>query len=368
MLITTATDLPRLMTCIGSKVMGGLVETPPPMNPVEEKTRNEGKAVDWMIDQFYNHNIHVGSMLGEKASNGVFITDDMVDHVEDYIEAIDHPNCGNFIEQDTSHSSPGLFQVNGRADNISHDVAGGILYVDDMKYGYSLVDPEVNWTLISHAIGFCWSVAVKPHTINLSIFQPRGYSRNGTYRTWSITYEHLMKLHSQMIARLSNPIDYLQTSDHCKRCPSTASCPASRKAGYNGVDVSDKAFNETVNGAELSYEIITLQAAHKRIKYRLEALEDLAAHRINSGEVIPEFACERGEGSLIWKDGVTPETIQAMSGVKVTKPKPLTPKQAEKAGLSPALVNAFSHRPPTGLKLVQISATDRANKLLGKKG
>jgi len=327
----------------------------------DKTVRDEGIAAHYMAEQVYKGAVTIEEMVDRKAPNGVYMTDDMAEYVQYYLDCL--PDVIGQMEVQCDHSGTG-YQVNGRADFRCATMTD--LHIVDFKYGWSIVEPEMNWTLISHAIATVTSMEQAPEKIIISICQPRPYHRNGKFRSWEITCLELFDLASRMQFVLSNPTDQLLTSDHCKRCEGLAGCPAAHKASMNAIDVADKAFNDTLPDEHLSNEIDVLRFAQTRIKNRLQAIEELAMHRIKSGQPIKNYIVEQGYGHPKWNDGVTPETLSAMTGKAMSKPKILTPGQAKKAGLSEAVIKTLSTKPKTSLKLTRASANETAEKLFGK--
>ena len=69
MLSLTATELPKFMACNGFTRLGGIE----PFNPSTEVT-DEGNAAHWLCEQVY-HGENPEDLIGQKAFNGLFITD-----------------------------------------------------------------------------------------------------------------------------------------------------------------------------------------------------------------------------------------------------------------------------------------------------
>ena len=73
MLSLTATELPRFMACNGYKSLGNIQ----PFDSSTELT-DEGKAVHWLAEQVAG-GINPETLIGQSASNNLFITDEMVE-------------------------------------------------------------------------------------------------------------------------------------------------------------------------------------------------------------------------------------------------------------------------------------------------
>lgn len=147
MLTLIATNLPRFVACNGSI----RIDAVPPFES-NDTMRQEGNAAHWLIEQVFKQRHGLDELVDRKAPNGYTITGEMVEHVTPFLEAI---RGKGQVEIETSYGDGQLFQVNGRADWIGLD--GKHLNIDDFKYGWSIVEPEKNWTLLSHAFGWLFA-------------------------------------------------------------------------------------------------------------------------------------------------------------------------------------------------------------------
>jgi len=354
------------MACPGSRLVGGAL---PPIEPDPKRKlqRDEGDAAHYMAETAFNGESTLEELVDQKAPNGVYMTADMAEHVELYLNALPEKSPTSAMEVECNYHGEG-FQVNGRSDHLDWHDTTGILHIGDLKYGWGIVEPIHNWTLVSHAVAWCLSnPSLKPTSIIMTIYQPRPFHRDSKVRRWVISYDQLMVLCAQIFAQLSNPTDNLMTGPNCYKCKALAACPAARKAALNAVDIADIAHDDTVSGVELSLELDNLKAAAARIKNRLGAIEDLTKHNIRlNANSAPGYAVEHQFGNLKWNDGVNIDFLKVMTGKTLSKPKILTPKQAIKAGVDEATVKSFSHEPSTGLKLIRITSDEKASKLFKK--
>lgn len=363
MLQVTADALPRLMACNGSRLMEGFT----PSVAVSDFDRQEGIAAHWLIEQVFNKQFGTDELIDRQAPNGVFITAEMIEHVTPYLDLVTQ---GGSIEFDTSFEDGcGVWQINGRADHVSFE--NGVLTVTDFKYGWSITEPENNWTLIAHAIGYGISL-VHARGINLErdvkeiefvIVQPRPYHPMGRIRVHTISVQRLIEYHKELDAVLSNPTDMLNTGQHCKHCPAMVHCSAFSKAQMNAIDATETAFNDSISNDALSFVMDTIKRAQDVLNQAHKAYVDLATHRLREGQYVPNYAVQTELTNRQWKDFVTPETVQVMTGQDLTKKQLVTPAQAEKAGVPAAVVESLCERRNKGFKLVRIETDKLAKKL-----
>jgi hypothetical protein len=257
--------------------------------------------------------------------------------------------------------------LNGRADHIGFCNVASVLYVDDFKYGYTIVEPEHNWTLIAHAIGWCVENDIAPDHITFTIHQPRAPHHDGRVREWSIGYQQLLDLYQQMSMTLNNPDHVTRTGPHCYRCPSFTSCEARQTAELSAVEVACMAYNANINNDDLAARLDLIARAKKLLDQSEKAYLELGTHRVEKGEIVKNYSMKIEQTNRVWNDGITPEIMQALIGRDISSRKLPTPRQAEQAGLTSDFVNLLSDRRDKGKKLVRIDANKKASKMFGSK-
>ena len=358
MLSLTATELPRFMACNGFTRLGGVE----PFNPSTEIT-DEGNAAHWLCEQVF-HGANPDELIGKKAFNGLFITQDMVENCRAYIEFITSNNCS--VEKDTSHRNGDVWEIRGRADCIAR-VDDKTVVIADLKYGWRIVEPEMNWTLISHAIDYRRYCGSKPLKFIFRIYQPRPFHPRGPIRDWVISNIELDDLEKQLTNTLNNPSAMVCSSSHCYKCKSLSQCPAAQIAAMNAVDVANMAFDSEMSDDKLAWMLDNLKRASEVIKQSYEAYQDLALHRLKAGQKISSYDIQTALGNTTWNDDITPEMLEAISGVDCSVKKLVTPAQAKKKGVPVDLLEKCTHRPDNGFKLVKIDENKLGNKLFGEK-
>lgn len=365
MLKVTATELPRVMHCMGSLQMPRAVP-----QDVDREARDKGNAEHWLAEQMFK-----GWGIAPDGStttlppagticplNQYVITDDMIEAVSGYVSALD---CGS-MEIDTSYSGAG-WEVRGRADHVVYRDTG-TLTIDDYKGGWRIIEPDRNWTLLSHAIGWVIRNETRPDRIILRIHQPRPYHPDGPLREWWCSYEELMGYYHQIDHRLSNPVDELVTGlSHCAKCHALALCPAAREAGMNAIDASNIVFDDTLPKDALTHELETLRHAVAMIENRRDALDELISYRIAQGEVFDNYALERRQGQRRWKPGLTGQVLSLAAGVDLTKDGAVTPAEAERRGVNKKAIELLTERPMLEPKLKRIDVDARARAIFGER-
>lgn len=370
MLQITATELPRVIACNGSLNM----ETIAPFE-TEDTGRKEGNAVHWLVEQVHKFNQPLEGMLNKQAPNGLFITNDMIADVTEYLNDIKGVGA---VEFDTSAGDKnGKWYIGGRADHLLH--TGGTLIIRDFKYGWRIVEPKMNYTLIWHAIGFLKRAeqAGIPYTgatlsmFEFIVYQPRPYHPKGFKRRWLVQRGDLMTIWEKVEQILANPDNKLNTGPHCYKCPSmvnaTGICPAISKAMNNAIEASEETFTDTLKNEDLGHLLDTNTRAKEVLEQVIDAMQDLAKHRITKGQVIPNYSVQPALTNRRWNANVTADFLKAVTGKDLQKVEMRTPAQVEKLGVSPKLVDSLTTRDTKGLNLVRASADDQARKMFNPK-
>jgi len=367
MIYLIADELPRVMQCNGSVRLPD-TNIPKDDDSSRTSTRQEGIAAHFMALSVFNGTVSDAfELVDRRAPNGVYMTAEMAEHVSEYLEkGVPYATILR-MEHKTFLSDYAKFEVNGRADRIHF--GQDTLTIDDFKYGWRIVEPKDNWTLIFHAVAFCISEQIAPYRVVFTIFQPRPYHPEGTIRTWDISYAELLQRYRTIVETLGNLSDTLNTGPACGHCLKKLDCWAYQQAELNAIDTaSDLSFNPEISDALLSEQLDLMTRAAAVLKDGLDARIELARHRIKQGHIVPNYAQEPVLGNRAWNDSVTPEFVQALTGKDIRKPADMvTPAQAIKLHkIDEDLVNSLTNRPSKGFKLVRENANKRATRLLGE--
>lgn len=352
----------RAFNCFGSVQM----ESNAPSVPDSDDAK-EGTAAHWLAEMVLTGQVsYAGELVDRQAPNGVMITGEMVDHTMMYINHVRSRGLPLHIEQPTSirlHNEPD-FNVEGISDCTAIDTINRILYIDDLKYGYRLVEADFNYQLINYGLGLGPEFTGKADTFVFTIIQPRPRHPSGKIRSWTITREQLSESYREMESRVFSIYtgDTLQTGSHCLYCDAYTQCPAAQAAGMNAIDVSSKAFTDVLTGPELNSELINLNRASQMIKHRLTAYEELATSRLMSSELVPGWAIDDRYGNKEWTVDI--KMVESMSGKKLTVEKDMTPAAALREGVDEATVDAFTTNPYRGKKLVKFDPNQFMRKVL----
>lgn len=362
-----ATSLPRLMQCGYSRQM--------PTFRTESELSDDaqaGIAAHWLVSESLHGRISdLDEWIDRKSPNGVYITDEMVDHVRWFVEGVtkDRSTHRRFVETDmTAWNSDRSITIGCRPDFLTDDQAeyNRRIRIDDYKYGWSIVEVDCNWQLLAYACAYIADKVVDPDTVfELRIWQPRPHHRHGPCRLWIIDAATLTALRSEMFNTLAAQSDQLRTGPYCKRCPAVTNCPAAVKGGYQMLEVIEHGIPDELTLEQMSMLMDQFSAGDYMLTALKEALGERIAHAIQSGQSVRNYRIEPTTGSLAWNDGVTADWLQLLTTETVAKPAPLkTPTQLSRY-IPEAVMKTISYRKPGGHKLVRRDAQQLAQEMFG---
>jgi len=367
MLKIHASELNRIVQCNGfvsMEVNQTSIERP------KSESQREGDAAHYLAAKALEQpGIDLKTFKDQPAPNGVFITDEMIEHVFGYVQTISNRGIGQ-VEVSTTFDILPSVTIAGRADHIFYNETTRTLHVDDFKYGWRLVEPEKNATLLAYAMGFCALHEIDPTDYVFTIHQPRPYHQNGSERSIRMNlreFDKAVKTLEQTLV-VCGPKSNLRTGPHCSNCEFLATCPAARRASLNAIDVSSSIFQDDLTDQELSFHLVNLYRAQQSINERVDVLKEQAEHRLKTGAQMPDFMLEPTMSHLRWKLYVTSEILQAITGLDLTKQSLVTPTQAKKRGLDEKIFEVLSERVSTGVRLKQINVSARAKQIFNPKG
>lgn len=310
-----------------------------------------------------------GKPLGTHASNGVYFDDEMYFYTNPILEdilsrATTQVLCETRIDWQTES---GIW-IRGQYDAAFVDNRG-YLCIEDLKYGWGIVEVQENWQLLGYAIGEVIRRGQAFTHISLKIHQPRPHHEDGSTREWLITYAELLEYKDKIEKRMHDIVNgqrNFQTGSHCKYCKGAAeACTAFSRLFYRALEVSTEFFQDSLTDEEVSRQLDQIRRAEEVIKIKSDSLTELAVSRIKQGNIIPNYVTEIKYGHRGWKNGVTPEAIKMMTGKDITERVIMSPAKAEKAGISKELIKSFSESKGAGLTLKKKDSTSIGNKIFG---
>lgn len=349
--------LARYMVCAGYMYLE--VEEPEGGEPAKEGTA-AGEYLQALLEN---------RPIGLMASNKVAFNEDMKFYLPPIAQDIfsiarTPPLCETRIDWQTRS---GIW-IRGQYD-ASFEADGDRLYIDDLKFGWAIVDVKENWQLIGYAIGEVIRRAKAFREIVFRIHQPRPHHEDGSTREWVISYAQLLEYKEKIELRmieLANGRKDFQTSDKCKYCKGTAeACTAFSRLFYRSLEVSTEFYQDSLTNEEVAQALDRIKRAQEVIKIKLDSLVELGNARIKKGGIIPGYVPVNTYSHREWKPGVTPDSLKVMTGLDVIEKVFMSPAKAEKLGISKKLVEQLSSTRLSGVKLEKKDGSVVGNKIFG---
>lgn len=361
-MIIRCSGLSRVMSCPGSKLMKDLPED------TGNEAAKEGTAAGELLEAMLAQRT-VKPNVPAQASNGVYFNDEMYSYLAPCAERLLERQVDVRCEVRIDWQTTSGITIRGQYD-MCYEI-GDTLYVEDLKYGYGIVEVKENWQLLGYAIGEIYRQGRVFDKIVFRIFQPRPHHKDGVLREWSIDYNTLLKYHqmiNEKISLLTSGEAYLETGPHCRYCPAAGErCQAFNNAFYNTVDVSLAEVNQDgLTDVEIASQLDVLKRAENILKIKKESLEQLGVARIRQGRLIPGYTVDQTYSKRYWKKHISPSVIETMTGIEVTETVLKSPHKCKQLGVPKELVESFSERFANKTTLKKQDTTELGNKIFNK--
>jgi len=253
-------------------------------------------------------------------------------------------------------------EASGTMDAGYYDPVTRTVHVFDFKYGFKRVEVFQNPQLLCYASGFSSLVGIeKIDYFHLHVVQPRLFASKPA-SSWRfeapLLRAHESRLRDAAYAALS-PVAYCKSGAWCYMCPARFTCAAALNAGLTLFEASCQNTPDDPGNEEISYRLTVVKRALKQLEYLQSGLEAEVEYRLNEGQVIPGFEMVAKQGRREWIKPVD-EVLHMgeLMGVDLRSAvKPISPAQAEKAGIPAHLVKCYAKSTHTGKKLTQLTET-----------
>lgn len=339
------------VNCPGWKKQASLV---PPEQPTESS--REGDA---------GHEVAAWAALGTDmsaatatATNGVEITEEMLDGAATWVEALEGYPAR--IETPVAITRLHSTKCWGTPDARQWAAPSKILRAADYKFGHGFVDEFENWQMLAYMVGMADELGIfdDPEVrYEMTVVQPRFYNAP-PIRTWTIQGEGLRHYSERMrhaVNEAESPNPRVISGTHCTYCPARATCKTYAKTVGNGIDFAGRADPMVSTPDAVGLELKVVREFIKRLEARETGLSALAESMIRGGKRVPYFSLEQGFGRLAWSMPIDVVEMSAQLNGKtvMSPPKPITPTQArDRKILADAIVKEYSTRPMGAFKLV----------------
>ena len=287
--------------------------------------------------------------LGATIEDGV-VDQDMVNHVQDYVDYVRSFNGDHFYEQRVEYTNwvPNGF---GTSDAIVIEPDGKRVHVIDLKYGKGVAVSAVDNTQgIMYALGVHQLLELSHDDIEefvVHIYQPR----IGNFSEWTITTKDLLKkgewIAQQAELALTDDAPVVPGDKQCNWCAHKANCVDLKRYVDNIICAE---FDDLTSPDALSKDDLANVYAHKSmITGWLEAIDKKIMTDMLDGQTYPNLKLVEGRSLRKWQDEERIETVlvDTLGDGAYTK-KLLSVSQAEKAlgKANKALVQDYIIKPP----------------------
>lgn len=332
--------------------------------PGDSEPAREGEAAHWGASEML-----AGRAIAEGliAPNGVYLTEEMVEGAELYVDhvAAELQPYGMVPAQGVIEQRVAIPRVHaasfGTPDYCIWLPQSKRLWIVDYKFGFGRVEVFENRQLIEYAAGRLDDLAPGV-LVTFTIVQPRAPHPQGPIRSWTARAVDLLPLidqQRQAAEEALGPSPRFKVGLECKNCRARHACPTLQAAALDAVETARHAPPVEMTLPAMALELRALKRHEALLKARASGLEEQLLAHARRGAAVPGWRVEHGAGREVWS--VPDEQVIAIGqalGVNVAKsPQALTPKQAVKAGLNPAVLAGITATPRGEAKLVEFDGS-----------
>jgi hypothetical protein len=322
----------------------------------------EGTCAAWVAEMVLTGVVEQASeMIGRNHENGWLVEADMTHRIQKYVDLV--RSYGGQVHTERKVRLNNL--IEGTPDAYAVLADDGILRVDDLKYGYGIVEPYRNPQVSIYAGAILEYLAarnVKIQRVVIGIYQPRAWHPAGIHRTWECWPEELGAFVKEIETagnKTQDPNPVAIAGDHCEYCPAASTCAAVTAANYRVYEALCSDLQRHMTATEMAEELTFLSMAQNMLDGRINAVETEAKARMAKGETIPGWHMQQGAGQRRFKVGA--DVIRVLTGKNPEVPKMVTPAEFERMGASPTVVARLTETPRTAPRLKKIAPGYFAN-------
>lgn len=337
-----------------------IVERLVPPAPSSEPAM-EGTCAAWLAEMVLNGEYpDCRSAVGELCPDNNWPVDfEMANLIQGYVDMIKSRGGEIYAEKRVYLTD----RIHGTPDCFALFVQNYELHVDDLKYGYGVVEPTAKQIVIYAGAIFnkLRSEGVDIHRIRLGIYQPRAFHHEGIYRYRTVSANQLLSEVADIIAAGDmalgeNPM--ISPGSHCKYCPAAHVCPGISRELYDIATVLRSNTARHLTDDEIAAQLSFLDTLKDLVKGFETAVEGEAKARLESGTSLPGWTVQRGKGRRRFTR--TRAEVRALTGIDPAADSMCTPAELERRGADPALLGMVTETPDTKVKLTRMKQSDFA--------
>lgn len=344
--------------CAAHPLFASEVPETPPSDPARE-----GTCAAWVAECVLRGDAHSCIDLVDRIhDNGWIVTYEMAYIVQQYVDHV-----RSHIAETGGHISTEQFVViceyiKGTFDSSTLTFFGDTMVIDDLKYGFDIVEVFENPQVILYGAGEYLRLGKPSHIkkVQLGIYQPRAFHHLGVYRTWTMGIDELMERAQDLVnkgALCQQPNPVATPGNHCRRCEAATICEALAHSIYKlSGQVIESQHRRELSKSELENEMSVLDMLQKLIKARYNALQPIAEHHLKR-EGFRGFYMKPRAGHRKFKEHATPFVIKALTGVNPVKEELISPADLEKEGVPANIVKSLAYTPSLPSAFTRMSDT-----------
>jgi hypothetical protein len=351
-MLLRASAAPRWMSCAASAW-----DIPGQLSDEDTEEAMEGTCAAWVAEQCINNrSTDVRDFIGQShPENGWIVDADMARHIEPYVKmALGRVSP---IAEVSREIQIGSTTLAGTSDLWSFAENGSLFCIDDLKYGYDIIEPR-SWQLGVYMTLAIFGDQLLPKLVRLGIYQPRALHPDGIYRTLVLNTQEINEWCRKIYARVET-IDQgardAESGDHCPHCPKAAMCEAITHSAYRFFHGLTGERFDVPTGQQLTDEYDFLERAETILKARKTAVHAEVNARLDGGKFVPGLVREQRPGKRKFKDHLSSKEIKMLTGVNAIKADIVTPAELERRGANPDLVKRLTYTPNTGRALTRVT-------------
>ncbi len=352
------------VACPGWKKQASLL--PPEVDTEATLEGDAGHGVaEWYVRALTDTSI-TPPAAGTTYSNGVEITEEMIDGAALWAEALE----GYPAKLESRVYAKSIHKTDcwGTPDGRQWAPETKTSRIAEYKFGHGFVDEFENWQCLTYHVGQADELGLwgdPDIKFESTIVQPRYY--NGKpIRSWTIQTPGLHHYAERMrtaVAEAEGPNPRVISGTHCTYCPARAVCDVYRRTCGNAIDFAGRADPMVSTPEDVGRELKVVQEFIKRLEARETGLSALAETMIRQGKRVPYFSFEQTFGRLAWTVPieVIEMTAQLQGKTIMAPPKPITPTQAkDRKILDTLVIGQYASRPNGAFKLVPLPTKTRS--------
>lgn len=311
----------------------------------------EGICAAWVAETIIEGDATCAEDLVGKVHLDWEVTPDMARHIDPYVEMILSRKDPRAEIERTVEST--VIRMSSRLDAESW-LDDGTLCIDDLKYGFRVVEPTTWQLAVELAMRYFLDLPV-PDKIQLGIYQPRAVHHLGIYRTTTLTRDQAIanaSLINNRAVEIAEGDDTATPGPHCAGCAGAAECDALTQSVYAMWAPVEKRTHTVPTNQQLADELEMLDAMGKMMKARRAAVEAEVEGRMRQQQVVPGWAKMPIQGKRMFT--VDADTIRTMTGIDPTDRELVTPAELERRGAKKSIVDMITKKPNVGHKLTRV--------------